>query len=73
MRFRRKILRNTAKAVLKEHGFARPNKLAYHKEHGVEVEAIAAERLLLDYQFSGNHKKLKKTKRALKSKRRRKV
>ena len=72
MRFRRKILRNTAKAVLKEHGFARPNKLAYHKEHGVEVEAIAAERLL-DYQFSGNHKKLKKTKRALKSKRRRKV
>jgi len=68
MRFRRKILRNTAKAVLKEHGFARPNKLAYHKEHGVEVEAIAAERLL-DYQFSGNRKK----KRALKSKRRRKV
>lgn len=72
MRFRRKILRNTAKAVLKEHGFARPNKLAYHKEHGVEVEAIAAERLL-DYQFSGNRKKLKKKKRALKSKRRRKV
>ena len=72
MRFRRKILRNTAKAVLKEHGFARPNKLAYHKEHGVEVEAIAAERLL-DYQSNGNRKKLKKAKRALKSKRRRKV
>ena len=69
MRFRRKILRNNAKLALKEKGFSRPNKLAYHKEHGVEVEAVGTERML-DIMYNGKKRQARKAK---KQKRRRAV
>lgn len=65
MSFARKIFRNAAKAELKERGFSRPNKLAWHREHGVKVNALAVERMAR-YIYAGkkNKRKAKRRRRA---------
>jgi len=66
MSFARKIFRNAAKAELKERGFSRPNKLAWHREHGVKVNAMAVERMAR-YIYVGNKKKKRRAKRRTKA------
>lgn len=62
MSFARKVFRNAAKAELKERGFSRPNKLAWHREHGVKVDAMAIERMAR-YIYVSNRKKKRRAKR----------
>ena len=65
MSFARKVIRNSAKAALKERGFHRPNKLAYHREHGTNVYKMAGDRLT-DLHLYGQSKK-RRSKRRLRA------
>lgn len=62
MSFSRKIFRNAAKAALKERGYSRPNKLAWHREHGVKVNSMAIE-YMARYFCVSNRKKKRRIKR----------
>ena len=65
MSFARKVIRNSAKAALKERGFHRPNKLAYHMEHRTNVYKMAVDRLT-DLHLYGRSKK-RRSKRRLRA------
>ena len=62
MSFSRKIIRNAAKSELRECGYSRPNKLAYHMEHGVDVYKMAIDRLT-DIHLYGRSRHARKAKR----------
>lgn len=63
MSFARKVFRNAAKAELKERGFSRPNKLAWHREHGVKVNAMAIEHMARYFCISNKKKKMRAKRR----------
>ena len=67
MSFARKVIRNSAKAALKERGFHRPNKLAYHRENGTDIYKMAFDRLTDFAPYAYGRSKKRRSKRRLRA------